>query len=151
MQIIRLIYASKARPNLGYEQLSAIMSTAVEHNAAQGISGLLCYGNGSFLQAIEGRRNRVNMLYNRIVQDQRHSDCELLSVTPIEVRSFIEWSMKKISFDETFAPMRRALVLRHSGMDSFEPWTMTGEQAHGFLRELAELERQKDLKQLAHL
>ena len=151
MQIIRLIYASHARPDIGYDALKQIIATSAAHNDKNGISGLLCFSGGAFLQAIEGKRIAVNQLYNRIARDPRHTDCEILSCGSIEVRSFIEWSTKMISWDEAYTPQRRALVLRHSGMHIFEPWTMSGEQAHGFLRELAELERRKELKQLNEL
>jgi hypothetical protein len=144
MQIVRLIYASVARPNLSYDQVRQILSTASAHNEAHGITGILCYSSGAFLQALEGKRVPVNKLYNRIIRDVRHTDCEILSCGPIEVRSFIEWTMKMISWDESFTPQRRALVLRHSGMNKFEPWIMTGKQAHGFLKELAELERRRE-------
>lgn len=146
METIRLIYSSHARPDLGYDDLRQIIDAAAEHNEQQGISGILCYSSGAFLQALEGRRGIVNKLYNRIIRDPRHTDCEILNCGPIEVRSFIDWSMKLISWDEAYTPQRRALVLRHSGMQVFEPWTMTGGQAHGFLRELAELERRKELR-----
>ncbi len=146
MQIIRLIYASVARPDVGYEELRSILASAAAHNDRQGLSGILCYSGGAFLQAIEGRRVAVNRLYNRIVRDPRHTDCEILTCGPIEVRSFIEWSMKMISWDDAHTPQRRELVLRHSGMHHFEPWTMSGAQAHGFLRELAELERRTDVR-----
>ena len=151
MQTIRLIYASHARPEIGYDDLTQIMSSAAEHNERHGISGLLCYSGGAFLQALEGRRPVVNQIYNRIARDTRHTEPEILSCGPIEVRSFIEWSMKMISWDEAYGNHRRALVLRHSGTQVFEPWTMTGPQAHGFLRELAELERRKDLREVSEL
>ena len=151
MQIIRLIYASVARPDIGYDDLSQILESASLHNEKNGISGILCYSGGAFLEAIEGKRVAVNQLYNKIVKDERHSSTEILTCGPIEVRSFIEWSMKMISWDESFTPQRRALVLRHSGMQIFEPWTMTGKQAHGFLRELAELERRKELREVSDL
>lgn len=151
MQLIRLIYASHARPDLGYDDLRPIIDSAAENNEQNGISGILCYSAGAFLQAIEGRRTAVNQLYNRITRDTRHTDCEILTCGPIEVRSFIEWSMKMISWDEAYTPQRRALFLRHSGMHVFEPWTMGGSQAHGFLRELAELERRKELREVAQM
>ena len=143
MQLTRLIYSSHARPDLGYDELKQIITAAVEHNEENGVSGLLCYSAGAFLQALEGNRLDVNRLYNRITRDARHTDPEILSCTPTETRSFIDWSMKLISWEEAYTPRRRELVLRHSGMRVFEPWTMSGEQAHGFLRELAELERRK--------
>jgi Sensors of blue-light using FAD len=149
MQIIRLIYASVARPDIGYEDLSQILKAASSHNISNGISGLLCYSNGAFLQVLEGKRPRVNELYNRIIMDRRHSKCEILSCEAIEVRSFIEWSMKMVRWEDAHAPHRRALVLRHAGSELFEPWTMSSGQAHGFLRELAAIERKSELQQVA--
>jgi hypothetical protein len=149
MQLTRLIYASHARPGLGYAELNAIITVAAARNEENGISGILCYSAGAFLQALEGRRPAVNQLYNRIVRDPRHTDCEILSSGPTDTRSFIDWSMKMVSWDEAYTPQRRALVLRHSGMSVFEPWTMSGEQAHGFLRELGELERRKFPRELS--
>lgn len=151
MQIIRLIYASIARPDLAYDDLKRIRRTAIDRNIEAGLTGILCYSGGAFLQAIEGKRLPVNKLYNQIVQDPRHSNCEILSCSEIETRSFIEWSMKLISWEEAYTPQRRALVLRHSGLSTFEPWTMTAKQAYGFLVDLAELERRKDLTGLRDL
>lgn len=144
MQIIRLIYSSVARPDLGYDDLRRILENAAIHNEKHGISGILCYSGGAFLQAIEGRRLAVNQLYNKIVKDDRHTDTEILMCEPIEVRSFIDWTMKMVSWDEAYTPKRRELVLRHSGMSVLEPSTMSGVQAHGFLSELASLERQQE-------
>jgi hypothetical protein len=143
MTLISLIYASVARPGIGYGALRAILASADAHNERHGLSGILCYGTGAFLQAIEGPRGAVNHLYNRIVCDDRHSDCEILSCGPIEVRSFTEWSMKMISWEEAYTPQRGAVLLRHSGMQQFEPRMMSGRQAHDFLRELAALERRR--------
>jgi Sensors of blue-light using FAD len=146
MQLIRLIYASVAEPGFALDDYRQIRASAKAYNEAHGISGILCYSNGAFLQAIEGRRVPVNNLYNRIIRDTRHTKTELLICGPIEMRSFIDWSMKMISWDEAYTPQRRALVMRHSGMQGFEPWTMSAGQALGFLTELAELERRKDLR-----
>ncbi len=146
MQIIRLIYASVARPGFSLDDYRQIRASAKAFNTPNGISGILCFSGGAFLQAIEGRRVHVNQLYNRIVRDTRHHDTEILSCTPIDMRSFIDWSMKMISFDEAYTPQRRELVMRHSGMQAFEPWTMSAGQALSFLTELAEVERRKDLR-----
>jgi len=151
MQIIRLIYSSVASPDLAYDGLRQILEKASDYNEKYGISGILCYSGGTFLQALEGRRVLVNQLYNRIVRDDRHTSTEILSCGPIEVRSFIDWSMKMVSWDEAYTPKRRELVLRHSGMKILEPSTMTGTQAHGFLCDLADLERRKELKQRTDL
>jgi hypothetical protein len=67
MQTIRLIYASVAREDLSFAELMQIRSQAKAFNVAHRISGMLCYGNGAFLQLLEGKRKVVNEIYNRIV------------------------------------------------------------------------------------
>ena len=53
MHTIRLIYASDAREDLRYRDFMAIMDSAAETNRERAITGLLCYGGGQFLQALE--------------------------------------------------------------------------------------------------
>ncbi|AMW05849.1 BLUF domain-containing protein [Gemmatimonas phototrophica] len=141
MNLTRLIYASVARTGMDYAELTSILRTAGEHNAAQGITGILCVGNGAFLQALEGDRDVVNRLYNRIIPDPRHSQCTILRYGRIVSRSFNEWSMKLVGLDDQPTANRRALVLRHSGRADFEPLEMSGAQAFAFLEELALVER----------
>ncbi|MCC7053404.1 MAG: BLUF domain-containing protein [Gemmatimonadaceae bacterium] len=141
MQLIRLIYSSKASAGIGYEDLLRIRTTAVAHNREQHICGVLCFGAGVFLQALEGERGEVNRLYNRIVTDPRHSDPQVMSAEPISALSFLDWSMKLVSWDEAYTPHRRELMLKLLGMTAFDPAEMTGPQAYHFLRELSVHER----------
>jgi hypothetical protein len=141
MPIIRLIYASVADPDLGYQSLITLLQSAVEHNTERGITGVLCYGNGEFMQALEGERVVVNALYNRITRDARHSACEVLSCEDIEERFFADWSMMLIGWDDQPTAHRRSLVLRYSGSAEFIPKHMTSAQATNFLRALADHER----------
>ncbi len=141
MQLTRLIYASIAREDLGFAELMQIRTQAKAFNVAHRVSGMLCYGNGAFLQLLEGKRKIVNEIYNRIVCDPRHTRAELLSCGPVHKREFTDWSMKMISLDEPFAPQRRVILSRYSDGPVFEPWLMTNRQAVGLLRDLAEAER----------
>ena len=43
-----------------------------------GITGVLCHGGDVFMQVLEGGRDAVNALYNKIVRDARHHDVALL-------------------------------------------------------------------------
>jgi hypothetical protein len=142
MPLIRLIYASDALTPPTYDELMAILRRAVDHNEERGISGLLCYSSGSFLQVLEGERSMVNHLYHAILHDRRHHHCEILLCEEIVARRFEDWSMKLIGWDDAPTAQRRALVLRHSGTKRFEPKQMSGAQALEFLAALAEMERQ---------
>jgi Sensors of blue-light using FAD len=141
MQTIRLMYASIARPDLGYDELMQIRRTARVNNEQQGLSGLLCFGAGCFLQAIEGPRRVVTDLFGRIAHDSRHSSVELLSCAPIRTRSFTEWSMKLITWEDAYTARRRELLLQHAQLSTFTPSDMTAKQALAFLQALATLER----------
>jgi hypothetical protein len=54
---IRLVYASDALAGLNYRDFVAIMERAGERNRELTITGMLCYGAGQFLQALEGERD----------------------------------------------------------------------------------------------
>jgi len=142
METVRLIYASVAEPELRLADLTAILDAASRHNPLQGITGVLCYGNGAFLQCLEGPRWAVNRTYNRIVRDVRHREPEVMQLVPIARREFADWAMRLIGSHEAYTARRRALVLRHTNSADFEPKSMTGEQAFHFLSALAELERE---------
>lgn len=141
MNLIRLVYASVARPGLDYGELTSILRVASTRNVDKGITGILCVGNGAFLQALEGDRGVVNQLYNAIARDPRHSGCEILRYGRITTRTFSEWSMKLVGLEDQPTARRRELVLRHSGSPVFAPLEMTGAQACALLEDLAQLER----------
>lgn len=142
MPDIRLLYASAASADKSYGALVDIMNHAQARNVECGITGLLCYGSGQFLQALEGERRAVNALYHRIAQDARHADCQVIDVTEIEARAFPEWTMKVVNWETGETARRRAVLQADTGSAVFAPAAMTAAQATTFLLHLAELERE---------
>src|SRR5690606_19121596 len=51
--LVRLLYVSRAADNSA-KAIEGILEESRQHNTANGITGVLCYGAGIFLQAIEG-------------------------------------------------------------------------------------------------
>jgi hypothetical protein len=137
-----LLYASDAVGVLPYGTLVGIMTHAQQRNPARGITGMLCYGSGQFLQALEGERESVNQLYHAIARDPRHERCALLSVTDVDQRDFPEWSMKVVNWEDGDRARRRALLEGNTGSAVFNPRALSADQAISFLRHLAELERE---------
>ena len=78
--LVRLLYASRA-VDTSPAAIEAILTQSRQHNPGSGITGVLCYGGGVFLQAIEGGRSAVSELYGHIQKDSRHKDC-LLYTSP---------------------------------------------------------------------
>ncbi|MEZ5306384.1 MAG: BLUF domain-containing protein [Pyrinomonadaceae bacterium] len=91
--MIQLIYASTASKPFSVDELSELLKVARKRNRRYGITGILLYDNGAFLQVLEGEENEVEKLFRRISKDPRHTHIELLLRLEIEHRSFTEWRM----------------------------------------------------------
>ncbi len=67
-----------------------------------GISGMLLYADGNFIQVLEGENEAIDSLYSKITNDRRHNSFSVLINSEIKQRSFADWSMgfKKISKED---------------------------------------------------
>ena len=129
--LVRLLYVSRAVGPQTTTMTTTILSQAQAHNRTQGITGVLCQGQGFFFQVLEGERSRVNALYRRIGADTRHQDVDLLHYEEIHERRFGEWSMALVhlSVDD---PMVR---LHHP---DFDPYSAPGPQVMRQVMDLLE-------------
>lgn len=93
MSLIRLIYVSTACHEATTAELDAILASAVRHNEADGVTGMLVYADGGFMQVLEGEEEAVDATFRRVERDPRHTDVFVLERTPIPERSFGRWSM----------------------------------------------------------
>lgn len=137
---VRLIYCSTAAPTVDYNALKHILLSAEAANDSHGITGLLGFGDGRFLQALEGPRVRVNDLYRNILRDTRHSRVELLELVEIEHRVFPKWRMRIVQWDDS-SPVGRAIsgIMEGAvGSARFDPYELSAGTA---LRILMEMEK----------
>jgi hypothetical protein len=88
-----LVYLSVARAGLSKEDLVDILAKSREANAKTGITGMLLYKDGAFMQALEGEEQAVRELYDRISRDSRHFGLLKLVEGEREDRCFGDWSM----------------------------------------------------------
>ena len=93
MLLSRLIYCSQP---FGYDQpmLNGILADARTYNPKNNITGALICREDIFLQLLEGPEDKILLTYNRILNDDRHLDIELLVQEPCDDRLFPTWSMK---------------------------------------------------------
>ncbi len=137
MNLVRLIYASRLAPNAGPRDVQKILEAARANNPVKGITGALCYDDTYFLQCIEGPRTAINQLYKSILADMRSTHATLLEYSDIHERIFESWSMAYVKADE----LTEQIVMKYGADKSFNPFDMNGEQALGFMVNLA---REKD-------
>ena len=98
--LIRLIYVSKAVDLQSPALTDSILRKAHARNTQNDITGVLCEGQGVFLQALEGERSEVTRLYTRISADPRHKDLELIHCESISQRRYGEWSMASVRLSD---------------------------------------------------
>lgn len=83
-------------------ELAELLDQARRHNPQVGVTGLLLYCNGCFMQVLEGPVDAVEALYKRIAKDPRHRSLIQLSMEPISERDFGNWSMAYAMADKAF-------------------------------------------------
>jgi hypothetical protein len=88
-----IVYISQAKEHMMSTAFVALLKQARALNERQQVTGALVYGNGQFMQVIEGEESVIKNLYTRIVRDPRHQHVFKLADKPIAGRSFAEWSM----------------------------------------------------------
>ncbi len=88
----QLLYVSNCARNIAADELRAILEISRHNNQASGITGLLLYIDGGFLQVLEGEDRAVQETYARIRADQRHWEARLL-LDREGPRAFGDWSM----------------------------------------------------------
>jgi hypothetical protein len=130
--LVRLLYASRAADPQSPEATDAILAQSRSHNPACGITGILCYGGGIFLQALEGGRMAVNELYAHILKDPRHKDVVLLSYDEISERSFGGWTMGMVNI----AKLNTSILLKYSERPELDPYSVSGSVSLALLLEL---------------
>ena len=130
--LTQLTYASRATQNLNNKDLSSIVSSSLRNNALYGLTGTLCYANGTFLQHFEGARLAVDGLYQHLLKDERHSQLKIISINEIANRRFPTWAMGFFSYESDISQ----LFLKHSKMAEFSPFSMTASDVSAFFDEV---------------
>jgi hypothetical protein len=99
----RLIYASRwtdpTRMDMD-EIVGQIVARSSQNNRMRGLTGLLLFHRGWFLQVLEGPLEAVDDTFDRIRRDARHTDIRTVADLPIAARAFGDWTMSAEKLDE---------------------------------------------------
>lgn len=90
----QIVYTSTANQQFSAADLKKLLVGARMRNKAVGVTCMLVFHDGTFLQALEGEKRAVNEIFARIQNDPRHRDLAVLHRGPgHEQRVFGDWSM----------------------------------------------------------
>ena len=104
--MICLAYLSSASGALSAGEVNDILAVSRDNNARDGITGLLCHYDGSFLQFLEGEPETVGRTFARIGRDPRHGGLIEVYRKSISERAFGAWTMGVVKPDQIDAAQR---------------------------------------------
>lgn len=88
-----LVYLSSSVGLFSEKELQNILQQSRKNNGVHDITGMLLYCNGSIMQLLEGDQDHVQVLFNIICQDSRHSNVIKIYHQPLVKHNFTDWSM----------------------------------------------------------
>lgn len=91
--IRQVIYVSSAREKLSPDQVVSLLDVSRRNNARDGITGMLLYRGGNFIQVIEGPAASVEDLLDRLRRNPAHHGIIILADREVEGRDFEDWTM----------------------------------------------------------
>lgn len=116
-----LTYQSRAVSRPTESELEQLVSQARRRNRSLGVTGMLLYENGRFLQTLEGPPAGLQAVWSSICRDQRHRDIEVLTEHAASSRLFTDWDLLLYSRDEDPRRTTRASDLAPHALAHYVP------------------------------
>ncbi|MGP5345508.1 BLUF domain-containing protein [Psychrobacter celer] len=135
--LVQLVYVSSLtlRSRLSASIFDEVEGHAKDFNEQHGITGTLCYGNGHFLQCMEGEKAKVAALTQRIFADHRHKHVEVLLLRQVSGRRFADWRMRLLFLERwLWSPATKQQAAQLSPYLPFAPHGWSPERTEQFLQ-----------------
>lgn len=135
--LIQLVYVSSLTitARLNNSIFEEVKAHARKYNQHHNITGILCYGNGRFLQCIEGEKAQVVELQQRIFSDKRHRNIKVLLLQATDQRRFLDWRMRLLFLERwLWSPETKKQVTQLSPFLPFTPHNWSTESTERFLQ-----------------
>ncbi|MDJ0979538.1 MAG: BLUF domain-containing protein [Erythrobacter sp.] len=88
-----LTYQSRAASPPSDADLDELVTRARARNNRHGVTGMLLYENGRYLQTLEGPPTGLDTIWSSIRQDERHAEIEVLTQHLVSGRLFSDWDL----------------------------------------------------------
>jgi len=110
MCIHHLLYISEARVFCEGHELDQMAEPFRPKNQALGITGILFFSAGHFIQLLEGDLNSLTGLFDVIQQDTRHDNIRPLVLRQVPHRVFKDRDMAVLNLDDCSVRDQKRLV-----------------------------------------
>jgi hypothetical protein len=118
-KLYEALYVSTIAPNEAVSIVADIAGKARTYNTEHDITGLLIFDGMRFCQQLEGSPKQVLALTERITQDSRHTNVELLHHAPLSERRFSSFSLGYSTVDDVDALGQLERLEGQQALDAF--------------------------------
>ena len=131
-EIYEMLYVSTIAPAACVSVVSTIAMRSRVSNALRCITGMLIFDGIRFCQYLEGGKDDLVALFERINNDSRHASVTLIHHGPLQERRFKKFSLAFASGDDFEALGRLESLKGQSGITAFSELLPTlDKEAHG--------------------
>ncbi|NQZ76279.1 MAG: BLUF domain-containing protein [Ekhidna sp.] len=108
--LYRLVYTSVRKSSCSDEEIEKILDSCKKNNPSRDVTGILMHKKNRFIQYVEGSKENVELLYDKIKDDPRHTAVNQRCFERIEQREFPSWEMgyKNLTGDLQFQTQTQA-------------------------------------------
>ncbi len=89
----QLIYVSSSTGAFTREKFLDLAFVMSSQNAKIGITGMLVFKDGNFMEVLEGEESAVKELFGKITVDSRHTLVSVIQEGEISAREYPSWAM----------------------------------------------------------
>ena len=106
------------------DTIAEIVAEAQLRNITEGITGILFYHEGKFIQLVEGYQSSLRQLIDRISHDPRHNNLQFFLDEQVLHRTCPEWSMVSVNLDRSkyldhrLLPQIRDIYQKHTRVEA---------------------------------
>ncbi len=97
-----LVYISSAVKQFTKDDIAGLLTVSRKNNEKHGLSGVLLYADGGFIQVLEGEKHQLDLTYRKTLCDPRHQNILELYREVTSEPVFRKWKMacQKIALPE---------------------------------------------------
>lgn len=115
--MLQKLYVSGASRPLSADEIEKILAVSRHNNLRDGVTGMLLWADGVFIQILEGEAKTVRSVFQRIEADDRHKNVMVVLEQAAEKRLFTQWSMGFKRLDADMASDRKIFQISRAALE----------------------------------
>jgi len=114
--MLQMLYVSGASKPMSVDDIQEILAISRINNLRDGITGMLLWADGVFIQILEGEADTVRSVFRRIESDDRHRNIMVVLEQSADDRLFTQWSMGFKQLDADMAADKKLFQISRAAL-----------------------------------